>query len=212
MYKLYLKWDSYSHYGFLEVVVGFHSMHPFDFFQNRFILYVPWDACCIRPVWCWVLLSLWGLVTHTSGSEDYRWHVSWRSLLSPGLLCADALSHRTLQQQNQEQSSLWLPALSSRSALVLQMLHTIVYYCVSFICQKIHDLIHQGIISDVISVTAGDCSTIFLLFCRVPVCHQRALFPFPYLSSWLLLSKHSKRQLKGFYTLLTWKHVPPWIW
>ena len=192
--------------------------HPISltFFKSsltRLVLCVPWEGCCIRPVWCWLLLLLWGLVTHTGGSRDDGWQMSWRSLLSPGLLCTTALSCRILQQRDQEHPSLQLPALSSRLALIHHMLYTTVFKYLSFITQKfkipLHNFIYRGLIP---SFNGCDCLTVVPLFYRLPVCHQRALFPFSYLSCWLVLSRQRQQQPAGLCTLFTWKHVPTWKW
>lgn len=83
-------------------------------YKTRLLLCILWKGCCIRPVPWRVLLPLWSLVSHSRGWRDNRRQLSQRSLLSSGLLSTAALSHRTLQQQNQKQWSLGLPALSCR--------------------------------------------------------------------------------------------------
>lgn len=164
--------------------------------KTRLLLCILWESCCIRPVRRWILLPLWGSVSHSRGRRNNRGHVSQWSLLSSGLLNATAVSRGTLQQQNQKCPSLRLPALSSRFDLYWIFIH------LGFNGETID--MNTALVT-LRSLCVHCC---FHLLFRTPVCHQRALFPFSYLSGWFLLSRRWKRRPAGVDPLLAWKHVP----
>lgn len=172
--------------------------------QSRLLLCIRRKSCCIRPVHGRLLLPLRGSLAHSRGRRNNRGQVSRRSLLSSGLLNATAVSRGTLQQRDQKQWPLRLPALSCRFDLYWIFIH------VGFNGETNDRLLQRKRDEWRARPSPRVLRRSPLLF-RTPVCHQRALFPFSNVSGWLLLSRWRKRRPAGVDSLLTWKQVPAGI-